>query len=283
MYDASSQMAIEVDHNSEPQHQDEYSNGAKRQLQQHTQQQQAQELYPFPQFHDAGAQANALNQNLDPGLFAAFESTDMTSFFTFSPFPAGLFDVGQNMPNMAMSSLTDYQHLHNSATSAASRSDIAISPASAPPAHSPSQLLPAKDHATSNASEPLGVRDPPSNLPLLVKDEPLQIPSLASDRNWHASLCKDLAERLGRPEVIQEVPSSKLLQGFLTSYLECYDRHQRFIHLSTMSMANTPSPLILGMCCIGALYRLDRRRAERLYRLGVESIAKVSVLSPHAR
>ncbi|KAJ5677040.1 uncharacterized protein N7477_002673 [Penicillium maclennaniae] len=206
-------------------------------------------------------------------LFAAFEPADMSSFFTFSPFPAGLFDVGQNMPNMAMPGMAGYQQLQTNVSPSATRLDAATSPASAPPAHSPSQLQQVKDHATSSGSDSMAARAAPSNLPFLVKDEPPQIPNLAADNNWHASLCKDLAERLGRPDVIQEVPSSKLLQGFLTSFLDCYYRHQPFIHLPTLSAANTPSPLILGMCCIGALYRLDRRRAERLYTLGTESIA----------
>lgn len=285
VHDATSQMPMDVDLDQAARHPDEYSNTSEQnhtQLQQQSQPRQAQELYPFAQYHDAGPQADAIDQNLDPRPFAAFEPADMSSFFTFSPFPVGLFDVGQNMPNMAMPGMAGYQQLQTNISPTHTRLDAAISPASAPPAHSPSQLQQVKDHATSSGSNSMAATAAPSNLPLLAKDEPPQIPNLAADNNWHASLCKDLAERLGRPNVIQEVPSSKLLQGFLTSFLDCYYRHQPFIHLPTMSVANTPSPLILGMCCIGALYRLDRRRAERLYTLGTKSIASVRNTPPAA-
>ncbi|KAB5563484.1 hypothetical protein GE09DRAFT_1275707, partial [Coniochaeta sp. 2T2.1] len=118
-----------------------------------------------------------------------------------------------------------------------------------------------------------------SNLPRLVKDQPPRISNFVADDALHATICADLAERLGRPDVSQDIPSSKLLQGFLASFMECYYRHQPFIHLPTLSTVNTPSPLTLAMCCIGALYRLDRRRAQRLYVIGTQSIEAVSGLS----
>ncbi|KAL1909825.1 hypothetical protein Sste5344_004332 [Sporothrix stenoceras] len=284
VYDAASQISMSIDLDQTSRHPDEHSNASERNhtqldLQQQSQPRQAHELYPFAQYHDTGAQANAINQNLDPRLFAAFEPADMSSFFTLSPFAAGLFDVDQNMPNMVTPGMASYQPLQTnvSPSPSASRPVAGISPTPVPPAHSPYQLQQVedqvKDHATSNGSNNSAARASPSNLPLLVKDEPPRIPSLAADNDWHASLCKDLAERLEEPNAIQEVPSAKLLQGCLTSFLDCYYRHQPFIHLPTLSVANTPSPLILGMCCIGALYRLDRRRAEKLYTLGTKSIA----------
>ncbi|CAK7210085.1 hypothetical protein SBRCBS47491_000651 [Sporothrix bragantina] len=284
VYDAASQISMSVDLDQTSRHPDEHSNASEQNhtqldLQQQSQPRQTHELYPFAQYHDTGAQANTINHNLDPRLFAAFEPADMSSFFTLSPFPAGLFDVDQNMPNMVTPGMAGYQQLQTnvSPSPSASRPIVGISPAPVPPAHSPYQLQQVedqvKDHATSNGSNNSAARASPSNLPLLVKGEPPRIPNLAADNDWHALLCKDLAERLEEPNAIQEVPSAKLLQGFLTSFLDCYYRHQPFIHLPSLSVANTPSPLVLGMCCIGALYRLDRRRAEKLYTLGTKSIA----------
>jgi len=280
MYEASSHMHMDVDNGGEPTHRDGYSTSSEQsqpRLQQQPQQPQAHEQYPFSGYHDIGAQANVMNQNMEPGLLSAFEPADMSSFFAFSPFPAALFDSGQNMPNMAISGIAEYQSLQHP-TPSATRFDADAAPALAPSVQSPPQLLPSNYQAASSASGTRVARETPSNLPLLVRDEPPQIPNLAADDDWHASLCVDLAERLGRPGVSQEVPSSKLLQGFLTSFLGCYYRHQPFIHLPTMSTADTPSPLILAMCCIGALYRLDRRRAQSLYTIGTESVAGVSGL-----
>ncbi|KAK3381027.1 hypothetical protein B0H63DRAFT_397039 [Podospora didyma] len=139
------------------------------------------------------------------------------------------------------------------------------------------------EHSASSGSETLVAPEAPiGDLPLLVKDKPPQIPNLlADDASLHAFVCKDIAERLERPDAFQEVPSSKLLQGFLSGFLECYYRHHPFIHLATLSTTNTPSPLILAMCCIGALYRLDRRRAQRLYTLCTESITPHLLLSAY--
>jgi hypothetical protein len=269
---------MDIDHDRERRNPDEYTSLPEQNPpQEQSQQQHAHELYPFSQYHDSGAQANAMNANLDPSLFAAFEPTDMTSFFAFSPFPGGLFDVGQTMPNIPISGIAEYNTLLNP-TPSASRLDAAVSPASAPAAHSPPQLMTSKHKAGSSVSDTSFGRELPSHLPLVVKDEPPKIPNLAADANWHDSLCKDLGERLGRPGASQEVPSANLLQGFLASFLDSYYRHQPLIHLPTMSTVDTPSPLVLAMCCIGALYRLDRRRAQRLYTLGIESVAGVSFL-----
>lgn len=270
MYDASSQMHMDVDDDREQRiHHDGYREvpEPQRHPQLQRRQHQAHDFHPFPQY-DPGAPVNAMNQDLAPEFLPTFEP-DM-SYFAFSPLPAGLFEVGQNIPIL---DIPEYPSLHNPT---ATRFDAVLSPAPAPPAYSPSQLSPVNDHAGSSGSETVVAREPPSNLPLLVKDKPPQIPNFVADDALHASICKDLAERLGRPDVSQEIPSSKFCQGFLASFLECYYRHQPFIHLPTLSTTDTPSPLILAMCCIGALYRLDRRRAQRLYTIATQSIATVS-------
>lgn len=266
MYDASSQMPMDVDNDQERIHHDGHRHVPEQQHRPQLQhlQQQAHEFHPLRQY-SPGPPVNAMNQDVDPGFLSTFEP-DM-SYFAFEPLPAGLFEVDQNIP------ILDIPEYPDPTTAGL---DAALSPTPVPPAYSPSQLTPANDHAGSSGSETVVAREPPSNLPLLVKDKPPQIPNFVTDGTLHASICKDLAERLGRPDVSQEIPSSKICQGFLASFLECYYRHQPFIHLPTMSTTDTPSPLILAMCCIGALYRLDRRRAQRLYSIATQSIATVS-------
>lgn len=281
LYDASPQMPMDVDHDQGQRHEG-YQNITQQphsKTQQHRPE-QPPEFHAFSQF-DTEAQSSGIvmNQGLDVGqLPTAFEHVDMSSYFAFSPFSAGLFEAGQNMPNISsIPDIFEYPRLSNPISS---RMDPAITPVPALLPHSPSRQSPGTDRARSSGSDALGARLTPSNLPCLVKDKPPRIPNFVADDALHASICKDLAERLGRPDVSQEVPSSKLLQGFLASFMECYYRHQPFIHLPTLSTVDSPSPLTLAMCCIGALYRLDRRRAQRLYAIGTQSIETVSGLPP---
>ncbi|KAK3681246.1 hypothetical protein B0T22DRAFT_388174 [Podospora appendiculata] len=211
------------------------------------------------------------------------------SYFAFSPgLPAGLFDSILEYPSVSV--------LHSSSTPTNGPSTVrlgdgpstvrlgdgpstislaASASASALPTYSPPQLPPSNDYTNFSGAETLVSRDPPSDLPLLVKDKPPQIPNLAADDSLHASVCADIAARLAlHPAISADIPPSKILQGFLASFLECYYRHHPFIHLPTLSTPSTPAPLILAMCCIGALYRLDRRRAQRLYAIATLSIAE---------
>lgn len=279
LYDASPQMPMDVDHDQGQRHEG-YQNITQQphsKTQQHRPE-QPPEFHAFSQFDSEALSGGiVMNQGSDVGqLPTTFEHVDMSSYFAFSPFPAGLFEAGQNMPNI--SSIPDIFEYPGLSNPIPSRMDPAITPVSALPPHSPSEHLPGTDAARSSESDALGARQTPSNLPRLVKDKPPRIPSFVADDALHASICKDLAERLGSPDVSQEVPSSKLLQGFLASFMECYYRHQPFIHLPTLSTVDSPSPLTLAMCCIGALYRLDRRRAQRLYAIGTQSIETVSGL-----
>lgn len=272
MYHTSSQMHMDVDHDQEQRRHEEFRNFPD----QNHPQLRTHESHPFSQC-DVRTQANGMNQDLDPGFMAAFEPADMP-YFAFSSFSPGLFEASQGMPSMPSVSILDmldYPSLQDLPTN---RLDSSVSSASAPRAHSPSKPSSGNDQVWSSGSETLIPRETPSNLPLLLKDNSPKIPNVVADNTLHASICKDLAERLGRRDVSLEVPSSKVLKGFLNSFLECYYRHQPFIHLPTLSMADTPSPLILAMCCIGALYRLDRRRAQTLYSICTQSIPAVSDL-----
>jgi hypothetical protein len=274
MYHTSPQIPMDVDHDQEQGRHEEFRDVPEH----HHPQLHAYGSHPFPPC-DAPSQASTMNQDMVPGFMDAFEPADMP-YFAFSPFPSGLFEPSQTMPSMPSApilDMLDYPSLHNPT---ASRLDASVSSTSAPRAHSPSQLPSSHDRVWSSGTDTLVPREPPSNLPQVVKDKPSKIPNVVADNTLHASICKDLANRLDRPQVPQEVPSSTVLKGFLNSFFECYYKHQPFIHLPTLSMADTPSPLILAMCCIGALYRLDRRRAQTLYTICTQSIAAVSDLSP---
>ncbi|KAM5374825.1 hypothetical protein ACJZ2D_006319 [Fusarium nematophilum] len=106
----------------------------------------------------------------------------------------------------------------------------------------------------------------------LMQDTPHSFQALIIDRDTHLAIQHDLAHRLQKDNFPSQFPSAKLCQNLLSSYTECFHSHLPIIHLPTFDLNKVPSPLTISMCCIGALYRLDRRRARQLYELAAEGV-----------
>jgi hypothetical protein len=98
--------------------------------------------------------------------------------------------------------------------------------------------------------------------------------TLVLDQNIHDLLCQDLGERLNIEYANQEIPPARLCQFFFSGYVDFFRCNLPVIHLPSLCLRTTPSPLILAMCCIGALYRLDRKRAKSLYHLARRAIQR---------
>ncbi|KAK1723115.1 uncharacterized protein BDZ83DRAFT_702705 [Colletotrichum acutatum] len=113
------------------------------------------------------------------------------------------------------------------------------------------------------------------NLPRLLENKRCTKPSLTMDKPMHDSICRDVNKRLTGPDISKDIPPLKACQSFLSSYVECFHCHLPLVHLQTISHGDIPSPLILAMCSIGALYRLDRRRARRLWDLALRLIEPI--------
>ncbi|KAK6064365.1 hypothetical protein SCUP515_11832 [Seiridium cupressi] len=118
------------------------------------------------------------------------------------------------------------------------------------------------------------------NLPIFYEESAPSPQSLLIDDTVHCLLRKSLADRLRRPLTAEELPSAKLCDGFLASYVECFHPHLPIIHLPTLDLSTAASPLILTLCSIGALYRLDRRRSQFLYDLAIGSMQSIDQTPP---
>ncbi|KAF4470599.1 cytochrome p450 [Fusarium albosuccineum] len=114
------------------------------------------------------------------------------------------------------------------------------------------------------------------NLPILHPGERARCPPLTLNDDAYLAIQADLSQRLGSSNTAVDLPSAKLCQGFLSSYVSSFHSHLRIIHLQTFDPKTTPSPLILAMCSIGALYRLDRRRSRHLYDAAVRSVETIA-------
>lgn len=105
------------------------------------------------------------------------------------------------------------------------------------------------------------------NLPIVQREKQTNTCKFDLNEADYKSILKDAADRLRLPTVTQYVPNAKELHRFLNTYVENFHRHLPLIHLPSFSPADTPSPLIFAICSIGALFRLDRRRAIRLFKM----------------
>ncbi|VUC37786.1 unnamed protein product [Clonostachys rosea] len=113
-----------------------------------------------------------------------------------------------------------------------------------------------------------------NGIPHLRDTVPPSYPLPAMDDTAYAALRSDLGERLGVPEIEIDIPPTALCQEFLSSFAASFNCHMPIVHLPTWRPSSEPSPLVLAMCSIGALYRLDHSRARRIYDVALRSVKK---------
>ncbi|EEU41998.1 uncharacterized protein NECHADRAFT_86139 [Fusarium vanettenii 77-13-4] len=212
--------------------------------------------------------SNPIVQDSMPFTFSPMPDVDLDlSGFTFTPLAADLFDPPQNQQSIlptyhfSLAELDALSHLGQSNTQ-----------------------IPLQDDSlkTGNAlSDTTRKEFDQSDLPTLLSGERLAYPTLSLDNSVYLSIQTDLMERLGGSHARADLPPVKLLQGFLLGYISSFHTHLRIIHLQTFDPRTTPSPLVLAMCSIGALYRLDRRRARHLYDIAVRSVETIARPSQH--
>lgn len=109
-------------------------------------------------------------------------------------------------------------------------------------------------------SDPLHV-----SLPTVVmRDRPRIKPAMFTE-SMRRNLIFDLMDMGCDADLATKLPSSTVLQNCVRGYFERFDIHLGLFHPHTMNLSQTASPLILAMCAIGALYRLDRKLSAFLF------------------
>lgn len=124
---------------------------------------------------------------------------------------------------------------------------------------------------TSNLPDSVNVR-----LPQIVQDAPAKQPMLLFNERIRTALIADLTSRFpAEQSATFSLMSAASLQKCLRTYVDCFHVHLPLFHLHTLDLEHTPSPLLLSMCAIGALFRLERRVAVSLYGMATQSIQSV--------
>ena len=157
----------------------------------------------------------------------------------------------------------------------------------------PQQVIPEEPHqeiesrpreAPMNIAENRNPSLPDSinmRLPRVVQEVPAKQPKLIFNDTMRTALTSDLSCLLS-PEQSRTLSlmSSTSLQKCLRTYVDCFHIHLPVFHLHTFDLGNTPSPLLLAMCAIGALFRLERKVAASLYGKADQALQSV-LLNTH--
>lgn len=118
-----------------------------------------------------------------------------------------------------------------------------------------------------------------SRLPFVLREKADKPPHIELEETTYHNIRRDVDVRLSDGSVSESFPSLRDLRRFFSSYIDCFHRHFPIIHLPSLNLLTAPSPLILAMSGIGALYRLDRKRAHSIYHLSMKMMEAVGPTS----
>ncbi|KAF2027349.1 hypothetical protein EK21DRAFT_114975 [Setomelanomma holmii] len=111
-------------------------------------------------------------------------------------------------------------------------------------------------------------------LPHVLQDKSKCPHRLDIDQFAYETFCNNVRERMDGEDCRHFLPTIQDMRRFVGGYLDCFHRHLPIIHLPSLVVADTPSPLLLALSSIGALYQLDRRRAALSYQLSLNLLQK---------
>lgn len=93
-------------------------------------------------------------------------------------------------------------------------------------------------------------------------------------------LLKDLSGQVS-PGIMKLMTSfaTVLYERCLQRYFAIFNTHSPLFHLPSLDLDKVPAPLVLGMCAIGAIYRMERKIAAIFYNAAHQSLENISSLS----
>jgi hypothetical protein len=104
--------------------------------------------------------------------------------------------------------------------------------------------------------------------PNVDSESRFNLPEFKFNEGIRRKILEDARSRLPTGELVEALfPNIDDLNHFFTGYIQCFHRHFPILHLSSLDVRETPSPLIFAMCSIGAQYRLARQKAKNLFAL----------------
>jgi Fungal specific transcription factor domain len=80
-----------------------------------------------------------------------------------------------------------------------------------------------------------------------------------------------------------KLPNFKVIQATIRTYIDCFDPNLPIIHIPSLVLDGAPTPLLLAMCAIGSLYRLERKVAADFYHLANDTMSQAETVQPKHR
>lgn len=114
-------------------------------------------------------------------------------------------------------------------------------------------------------------------LPRLIKERKTSPPRIIFSEDARKTLIADLKERLSPSDLPMEIPSSQSLQRFIGQFFKGFNSHLPIFHIPSFNITKVPSPLLLAMCSIGALFHLERNTASQLRELAHEALHRTQL------
>lgn len=221
---------------------------------------------------------------LDPCLGIPYDTSDSFGFHD------DLGQLGAFSPMLQLGESTTEQldyvgRNHDSLGEAAPPSSQSPLPAlsygsSTPQAPRQTHLLPqtarqVNDSTTLPKASSASVSSTTSSLPRVIKASQCDRAFFGIKPKTRTALYTDLTTRLTQDDLWDfNFPEAISLEKCLRRYADAFHVHLPIVHLSSLVVEETPSPLILIMCAIGAQYRLERRLAASLYRKASKALTR---------
>lgn len=80
-----------------------------------------------------------------------------------------------------------------------------------------------------------------------------------------------------------KLPNAKIIEATIRSFIDCFDPHLPIVHIPSIVIEGAPTPLLLSMCAIGSLYRLERKVAADFYHLADDLMRRTEAVRPKSR
>ena len=118
-----------------------------------------------------------------------------------------------------------------------------------------------------------------SNVPRLINDMPPKPQPIYMDERKRAHLVADFTRRTAyRYDTRGDFPDCPSLLRYLTQFFQSFNSHLPIFHIPTFDPSRNPSPLVLAMCSLGAMFQLERRKAGRLRKSASSALDKSDCL-----
>jgi hypothetical protein len=129
------------------------------------------------------------------------------------------------------------------------------------------------NHLTTWAEAGATQSDSPSSVGKMSS----KVPTFEVDDAVHNYLIQSMCNHYLAPHLRRQfrIPSKNIVERCISSYLTCFHFHFPIVHIASLNLSGAPAPLVLAMCAIGALFRLERKHAVNFRECVDQALASV--------